>query len=184
MVKVKLFLIRHGMTDACTFDYQGDKNIFMNATGRNQIELCLEKLTQFPLPRHITFYTSPTLRTKQTTELLQSYFRGLGLGLNLNIVIEPRLYNKQRDFYSTLRALLDEISSRKLILKEEKDADEWMFFVTHGRIIKMVFSILTENRINTKLTDSLSIDYANIFLLEWQDTQQTFNFTNSSFISL
>ena len=48
---------------------------------------------------------------------------------------------------------------------------ENIVIVTHGRIIKMLYSIIVENKINIKLLESLTIGYGDVFVAPWKGSR-------------
>ena len=115
---MKLYLVRHGLTDACLPGYdKSTKNISLNEEGKRQI-------AALSIPCITRILASPTLRTQETAHqiLVQS-------SVPLQVETEIRLWNKvsHEDLYEkNIRSLLLDLS----------DLESVVVLVTHGRIIK------------------------------------------------
>lgn len=152
---MSIYIVRHGITNACGLEpvngKKPNKNVPLSETGRVQIlEAC-----QY-IPRSVTkIYTSPTLRTLETAEIIKKY-----LGLSAPIHSDYRLKNKVES----------EVASYQNNIKEflyDILPFENIVIVTHGRIIKMLYSLITQDVINVTLMNSLSIAYGDVFVAPW-----------------
>ena len=161
---MRCFVIRHGITDACT-DPSLPKNILMNEQGRAQIhDACahIQSVLMTTVFSHATIYTSPTMRTIETSKILHKFLQPLCIN-PITILQDDRLLNK-----SEIRAFEDNIKQfiNDLKMNHPVDNTHLLFLVTHGRIIKMMFSIMDRDVIDTTLTDDLQLDYGDVFELQ------------------
>jgi len=151
-MKKKIYIVRHGETDACESSSGSvDKNVLMNEKGRAQIEKILPKI-----PKSIgKIFTSPTLRTIETAQMIQVH------SMFSTLEVDGRLYNKMADdeeYEDNIRTLLDGL---------EKDPEPEIVLVTHGRIVKILFSILSVGRIDRSVMDILhNLSYGSLTILE------------------
>lgn len=135
------------MTDACGDGTILDKDVPLNAAGIQQIEQLHDVLLRRGV-RIGRVYASPTKRTRHTAAILN------GSG---HIVVDRRLLNKQvnDDLYAeNLKNLFTDIGESDVML------------VTHGRIVKMIYSFLLFGEIRRGVTDSLSMDYGSLSIFE------------------
>lgn len=151
MRKKKVYLVRHGETDACGRDDVIEKDVLMNENGRRQIEKVIKKL-----PRTMTrILTSPTLRTMETAQKIQEY------SWYAQIETDHRLHNKAENderFENNIKELLSGLRD---------DPDEEMVLVTHGRIIKMIFAILSTGRLDRATMDIIELSYGGLTILQY-----------------
>lgn len=145
---MKIFLLRHGVTDAC-FQKTKMKDVCLSPIGIHQIHNLLDSL-----PSSIeTIYCSPTLRTIETAEIIQKK-------LKCKIIVDVRLKNKldasNPDYFHNIQTFLSDLSFDK--------GD--ILLVSHGRIIKMIYSIINHQKIDVGVIDHLEIDYGDLFCLE------------------
>jgi broad specificity phosphatase PhoE len=154
---MRVYLVRHGITDACGLEtvnnIKPNKDVSLSELGRQQVKkACLQ------LPRNISkIYTSPTLRTIETSEIIKDYYHS-----NVEIIPDVRIKNKiqimDTSYPINLQGFLQELS-----LQEEED----IVIVTHGRIIKMLYSLTFYKCIDCNFMDSLEIDYGDVFEMEY-----------------
>ena len=152
---MKIYLLRHGITPASA-DKQTKKlfkNVPLSEEGRRQIiQIC-----PFIRSNISKIYTSPAIRTLETAQIVQSHAFP-----EAEIVIEVRLKNKIDD--ETSHSYLDNIVQFLGDLRvNHQDSD--LLLVTHGRIIKMIYSIIQYNSIDKEIMDCLDIDYGDLFVL-------------------
>jgi len=156
---MSIYIVRHGITDACGLEpvngKKPNKDVPLSETGREQIfEAC-----QY-IPQSVTkIYTSPTLRTLETADIIKK-----NLGLLAPILSDHRLKNKvesqDASYQNNIKEFLHDILPFENIV-----------IVTHGRIIKMLYSIIVENKINIKLLESLTIGYGDVFVASWKGSR-------------
>jgi broad specificity phosphatase PhoE len=152
-----IYLVRHGITDACNNSDKSLKNVYLNDEGKQQINNISKKISKID-----KIFTSPTLRTIETANIIR-----INCNEDANIITDYRLLNKVDDgqtYINNLRNFLD-------YLKGEK---ETILLVTHGRIIKMIYSIVLYNTIDINFIDGLSMDYGSISKMEY--INKKFNF--------
>jgi broad specificity phosphatase PhoE len=140
---MKIYLVRHGCTDECQKNIKQRLDSPLNVLGVEQIKKINVKTD--------IIYVSPSRRTIESAKLINP---------NARVIVDNRLYNKKRDlehYSNELHSFLDEI--RELNYNE-------VMIVTHGRIIKMIYSILEFNYIDTNFTDALSMEYGSISTIE------------------
>ena len=149
--KKKVYIVRHGETDACGKEDVKEKDIWMNEKGRLQIEKVLSKL-----PRTIDkILTSPTLRTMETAQKIQEY------SLFAPIETEIRLHNKAENddvFEKNIQSLLSDLRD---------DPEQEIVLVTHGRIVKMIFAILSTGKLDRAIMDMIDLSYGGITILQY-----------------
>lgn len=139
---MKIYLVRHGTTADCLCDKKQGLDTPLNELGKKQIEKINIKTD--------LIYVSPTRRTIESAKIICP---------DTKIKVDNRLYNKKRDlehYTNELRSFLNEI----------KTLDTDVMVVTHGRIIKMIYSILEFNYINTNFTNSLDMEYGSVSIIE------------------
>lgn len=144
---MKIFILRHGITEASLID-TALKNVSLSKNGIRQINDVLDLI-----PNNIChIYTSPMIRTIETSRIIQEK-------LGCDIIIDDRLKNKlddeHSDYYENLGSFLNDIND-----------DDDILIVTHGRNIKMLYSIINFKRINPKIMKDLDIDYGDLFCFE------------------
>lgn len=154
--------MRHGITDACLKDTK-NKDVYMSNNGVEQIK---KSLCHIPLSVK-TIYTSPTLRTIQTANIVSQTIP------TCKIIVDSRIKNKLdsefSDYFQNLKSFLDGLTGR----------EEDMLIVSHGRILKMIYSIINFDKIDISVINTLDIDYGDLFcihqavegrlvFLEWQ----------------
>jgi broad specificity phosphatase PhoE len=145
-----IYLIRHGLTDACFSEDKSAKNVYLNKEGKNQIINSAKKISSIS-----RIITSPTLRTIESSEIIRSI-----VNPNIEIQTDYRLLNKVNEgqtYVSNLKTFLDEI----------KKYNDTLLLVTHGRIIKMIYSIIVHDTINVDFIDELEMDYGSISIIEY-----------------
>lgn len=151
---MKIYLLRHGITPACT-DKQTKKlfkNISLSEQGKEQIiKICPNISTQL-----YKIYTSPTIRTMESAQIVQS-LRAPGAEIEVDIRLKNKIDDENDSYFENIIQLLNHI-------KENNPRDSEILLVTHGRIIKMIYSIIQYNEINKEIMDGLEIDYADLFL--------------------
>lgn len=146
---MRVYIVRHGHTDACGGPKSENKDVPLSETGRRQIE----KIRSLMPATLSAIYTSPTLRTTETAVIVRHTKN------EIPIVPDIRLKNKDNRYELKLCAFLEDMRSR------HHDEDD-IAIVTHGRIVKMIYSIVSEGVIDFDLTDSLELDYGDVFLLD------------------
>lgn len=150
-----IYLIRHGITDACNNDQIINKNVSLNQLGIIQIEYIRSKIDK----NVKNIICSNTKRTIETSKIIQQKIIS-------NINIDDRLLNKNKEkndelYYQVIKCLLNE-----LIIKDEN-----IILVTHGKIVKMIFSIIKFNKIDKSYTDSLDLGYGSLCILEYYNNK-------------
>jgi len=146
-----IYLIRHGITDACNNDQIIDKNVYLNELGISQIKFISDLI---PKNHNYKIFCSDTKRTIQTANIINDC-----LFTNYEIKIDNRLLNKNCNddlYYINIHCFLKEI----LELYEN------VILITHGKIIKMILSIIKFHKIDKSYTDSLDLGYGSIFILD------------------
>ena len=156
---MRVFLVRHGITDACGLEtvnnVKPNKDVSLSELGRQQVKkACLQ------LPKNISkIYTSPTLRTMETSDIIKHYCDS-----NVEIIPDIRIKNKiqiiDTSYQTNLQGVLQELS-----LLENSNTN--IVIVTHGRIIKMLYSLLFHKCIDCNFMDSLELDYGDVFEMEY-----------------
>jgi broad specificity phosphatase PhoE len=153
---MNVYLVRHGITDACGLEtinnVKPNKDVMLSTLGRDQIVEACKKL-----PKDITkIYTSPTIRTIETAEIIKNYCDN-----HPEIIIDIRIKNKVVEFDSSYGQNLNGFINDLKMLKEKN-----IVLVTHGRIIKMIYSLMTRNEIDCKFMDGLELKYGDVFLMK------------------
>ena len=153
---MNVFLVRHGITDACGLEtinnVKPNKDVSLSTLGRDQIREACKKL-----PKDISkIYTSPTLRTIETAEIIKDY-----CDTNPEIITDIRIKNKVVAFDCSYEQNLKGFINDLKMLKEKN-----IVLVTHGRIIKMIYSLMTRNEIDCKFMDGLELKYGDVFLMK------------------
>ena len=145
------YVVRHGLTDAALVD-TSHKNVTLNTIGRQQIQHLISLL---PIYQVDCIYTSPTLRTIETAEILRS-------SPDIPLHTDHRLLNKVSteypDYQDNLKSLLHDLQSCPY---------STILLITHGRIIKFLFALLSPQPINT---DTLSLEYGDAFYFFLDET--------------
>lgn len=130
-----VYIVRHGITDASLID-TNHKDVSLNKKGQEQIRRLIPIL-----PICECIYTSPTKRTLESSQILQPHSP---------IIIDHRLHNKDSESYiDNLKSLLHDLHQSPF---------HSILLVTHGRMIKFLYSIC-----HSIPTNSLSIDYGHAF---------------------
>ena len=142
---MRIFCLRHGLTDACeNKDKTFNKDVSLNFSGKLQVLKTRDSLhASLRDIRHVR--TSPTLRTVESAALFE---------LSVPSIQDPRLYNKKDSneaYTSELLSLLQEL------VWDHNDGD--VLLCTHGRIIKMLYSIIMYGSFRQDIIDSLSLEY-------------------------
>jgi len=156
---MSIYIVRHGITDACNQEpvngKKPNKNVSLSEIGREQIlEACPY------ISRSVTkIYSSPTLRTLETAGIIKK-----NLGLLAPILSDHRLKNKveseDASYQNNIKEFLHDLSPSENIV-----------IVTHGRIIKMLYSLINLDVINVTLMDTLTIGYGDVFLAQWKGSR-------------
>jgi broad specificity phosphatase PhoE len=160
MEKKKIYIIRHGETDACHHKKQVymnneeteiNKDEWMNEKGREQIEKILGKI-----PRTVgKIIASPTFRTMEVAHRIQEH------SFFASIITDVRLHNKMENdsiYESNIISLLNDI---------KEDMEEEIVLVTHGRIVKMIFSIISKGVIDRSIMDIIDLTYGGLTILQY-----------------
>lgn len=142
-----IYLIRHGETDNCHSSDKNNKNVSLNSSGIEQIHKLLPII-----PDPTLILASPTIRTIESAHIMAR-------GKNI-VVEEPRLWNKSEDYHMNLTSLLQDLRTR------HDGAHDIILLVTHGRIIKMIFSLITYGFIHKETMDELVLDYGDMFCVQ------------------
>lgn len=148
-----IYLIRHGITDACNNDQIINKNVSLNQQGIIQIEYIRSKIDQ----NVKNIICSNTKRTIETSKIIQEKIIS-------NINIDDRLLNKNKNdelYFELIKSLLNELITK----------DENIILVTHGKIVKMIFSIIKFNEINKSYTNSLELGYGSLCILDYNNNK-------------
>ena len=149
-----IYLLRHGETDLCYSKRKDiDKNISLNETGIQQIRDAIIKLTNVKIDK---IYCSPTIRTIETANIVKEKFN-----LSFDLIIEDRLLNKQINdtvYEDQLKSILDDI-------KKQESAGSTIILVTHGRIVKMLYSIVKLGKIDNNFLDTIDLEYGHLDIL-------------------
>jgi len=156
---MSIYIVRHGITDACGLEpvngKKPNKNVPLSETGREQILEASQYIPQ--LVKKI--YTSPMLRTIETAEIIKTK-----VGLLAPILPDLRLKNKveseDASYQNNIKEFIKDLSPSENIV-----------IVTHGRIIKMLYSLINLDVINVTLMDSLTIGYGDVFLALWKGSR-------------
>lgn len=156
---MRCFLVRHGITDAC-IDPSLPKDVMMNDQGRRQIRESAQRLWHIIQKdaSNICIYCSPTKRTTETAHILQDVFQTN----NIPVHHDERLLNKSNIFFENITDFISHIKMHHGIV----------IAITHGRIIKMMYSIMECGRIDTELTDRLELDYGDVFEIKSKDKER------------
>lgn len=146
---MKIYLLRHGITDACLQNTKM-KDVHLSELGKLQIM----KIKRY-IPNSIEkIYSSPTLRTMETAKIINK-------DLECPILTDLRLKNKLDENFPDY---FQNISSFIKDLEQNDDMD--IVLVTHGRIIKMMYSIINFKKIEINIIDKLNIDYGDLFCID------------------
>jgi broad specificity phosphatase PhoE len=145
-----IYLIRHGVTDACFISDKSAKNVYLNSEGKQQINNISKNI-----PKIDKIYTSPTLRTIETSEIIR-----INCNPSVEIETDYRLLNKVKEeetYESNLKSFLIDL----------KKKNKTILLVTHGRIIKMIYSIIMKGYIDLDFINLLSMDYGSLSKFEY-----------------
>jgi len=154
--KMKVYIVRHGVTDACGLvsvdNIKPNKDVPLSTTGVEQVRAILDIL-----PKTITkIFTSPTIRTIETSQIIADYCT-----TNPEIIQDLRIKNKvvvmDSSYTINITSFLEDLSTYQ---------DKEVVLVTHGRIIKMMHSLLNLGKIDCEFMDKLELNYASVFLME------------------
>jgi broad specificity phosphatase PhoE len=152
-----IYLVRHGVTDACKNSDKRLKNVYLNSEVKKQINNISKRI-----PKIDKIFTSPTLRTIETADIIR-----INCNPNADMNTDYRLLNKVDEgqtYINNLKSFLD-------YLKKENGT---ILLVTHGRIIKMIYSIVLYNTIDINFIDRLSMDYGSISKFEYINDKLNF----------
>jgi len=161
---MKVYIVRHGITDACglvTVDnIKPNKDVSLSATGVEQVRAMLGSL-----PKTITkIFTSPTIRTIETSQIIANYCI-----THPEIIEDLRIKNKvvvmDSSYTTNINSFLEDLCTFQ---------DKEVVLVTHGRIIKMMYSLLNIGKIDCEFMNKLELDYASYFLMEKISNQFVF----------
>ena len=161
-IKMKVYIVRHGVTDACGLvsvdNIKPNKDVSLSTTGIEQVHGILDSL-----PKTITkIFTSPTIRTIETSQIIADYCT-----TKPEIIEDLRIKNKvvvmDSSYTINITSFLEDLSTYK---------DKEVVLVTHGRIIKMMYSLLNLGKIDCEFMDKLDLDYASVFLMERNSSNQ------------
>lgn len=153
---MKVYIVRHGVTDACGLvsvdNIKPNKDVSLSTTGIEQVRAILDSL-----PKTITkIFTSPTIRTIETSKIIADYCT-----TNPEIIQDLRIKNKvvvmDSSYTTNITSFLEDLCNFQ---------DKEVVLVTHGRIIKMMYSLLNFGTIDCDFMNTLELDYASVFLME------------------
>lgn len=153
---MKVYIVRHGVTDACGLvsvdNVKPNKDVSLSTTGIEQVHGILDHL-----PKTTTkIFTSPTIRTIETSQIIADYCT-----TNPEIIQDLRIKNKvvvmDSSYTTNITSFLEDLCNFQ---------DKEVVLVTHGRIIKMMYSLLNLGKIDCDFMNKLELDYASVFLME------------------
>lgn len=152
-----IYLLRHGETNLCYSKRKDiDKNISLNDKGIQQV---IDASTK--IKNNINkIYCSPTIRTIETANIIKKE-----CNFSCDIIIDNRLLNKQINddkYEEQLKLLLDDLNK----LNKSDESDLSIILVTHGRIVKMLYSIAKLGKIDNDFLDTIDLEYAHIDILK------------------
>lgn len=167
---MKVYIVRHGVTDACGLvsvdNIKPNKDVSLSITGVEQVRSILESL-----PKTITkIFTSPTIRTIETSQIIADYCIS-----NPEVIHDVRIKNKVVVMDTSYTINISSFLNHLLTLNDKE-----VVLVTHGRIIKMMYSLLNFGKIDCDIMDKLELNYASIFLMEKDSNQFIFTRWNVS----
>ncbi|NDE14325.1 hypothetical protein EBZ80_05270 [bacterium] len=154
---MRIFCLRHGATDACeSTDKALNKDVSLNVAGIEQV-LATHRLFRDRLRGVRLVLVSPTRRTEESAALLR---------LPSPLLHDARLHNKKHsdeEYAADLVSLMSELVSR----------GEDVLLCTHGRIVKMLYSILTRGAFRQEVIDALRLDYGTmtVFRIDGGETR-------------
>lgn len=140
---MRLFCLRHGATDACeSTDKAVEKDVSLNVAGVEQV-LATHRLFRDRLSGVRLVLVSPTRRTEESVALFR---------LPAPLLRDGRLHNKKpsdKEYADALVSLVGDLAAR---------GDD-VLLCTHGRIVKMLYSILIHGAFRQDVIDGLSLSY-------------------------
>lgn len=174
-----IYIVRHGETYwNLTNRMQGQTNILLNETGRQQAENAANEISQLNIDK---IYSSDLLRAKETAEIINKK-------INVTIIFDKRLreinygdlegkYRKDLspDFWNEFRAdpkkfnaetpeeLYNRICS---LLNELPDTNKNILFVTHGGAMRMISYIENNNKFDYENYNRMNVKFANAEILK------------------
>jgi phosphohistidine phosphatase SixA len=152
-----IYLLRHGETDLCHSKRKDiDKNISLNDKGIQQVTNACNRINS----NINKIYCSPTIRTIETANIVKTRFN-----LSSDLIIDDRLLNKQINdniYEEQLRLLLNDLKKLEIL---EKDIES-IILVTHGRIVKMLYSIVKLDKIDNDFLDTMDLEYGHLDILK------------------
>lgn len=141
----RIILLRHAETDwNVSGKPQGWKDIPLNEKGRNEARELSEKFADIDI-KHV--YTSALSRAVETAEILAAPHKAI-------VTADPllRFYKKNKDWLDVFRTKSEKKTKMRREIKEgslaylkdlvQKYPGETVLVVTHGRVVKTVFSAL------------------------------------------
>jgi len=151
----KIYIVRHGETDAChqkqTATEEINKDVWMNEKGREQIEKTVTKI-----PKTVgKIIASPTFRTMEVAHRIHDH------SFFASIITDVRLHNKMENnsiYESNIISLLKDL---------KEDVEEEIVLVTHGRIVKMIFSIISKGTLDQNIMDTIDLTYGGLTILQY-----------------
>jgi phosphohistidine phosphatase SixA len=150
---MRLFCLRHGATDACeNTDKSVNKDVSLNLAGVDQV-LATGRLFGERLRRVRLVLVSPTRRTEESAALLR---------LAAPLARDDRLHNKKSsdgEYAAGLLSLLQDVAVHGDVL-----------LCTHGRIVKMLYSILVHGGFRQDVIDGLVLSYGSMTVFRLDET--------------
>ena len=125
---MRLFIFRHGETSMCDTPKSCEMNrdVSLTINGISQVYESCKLLCQ--MEQIDCIFSSNTKRTKETSEIIKSYF-------DCPLIVDERLCNKGDYMQNTLNFLHHVIEKKY----------ETVCIVTHGRILKLFHHFLMNN---------------------------------------
>ena len=149
------FGIRHGECEKnkCTNKYESD-SVVLNENGQEQMQQCASFLQHTFIHSSCPYriYTSPVPRVVESATLLRTHLQKRAEWKNGEICVDQRLSNKQSEFENSLKWVLRD-------MKKDAENEHISLVVTHGRVLKMLYSISKYGSIISSYTQTLD-DFA------------------------
>lgn len=166
-----IYLVRHGQTDwNLTKKIQGQKDISLNETGREQAKLLTQNIFDLKIDKIIS---SDLLRAQETAEIINEIFnkkiyldkrlREINYGLiegTASKDIPQDVWDTFNNYPAKINAeSMTEVFNRvKSFFESLSDLDEDILIVTHGGVFRMVMYYIDNN---LKFDKEIYLDYKN-----------------------